>query len=103
MNEPLPKFDKPPVIETVLSAQFARLPTFSTAHAGCFWKLHLDNNWVTPVDAIRIDDQFERFGDERIWAPASALRFASAPESQRTQITRADNARIVQLQDSRFI
>ncbi|OLB29539.1 MAG: hypothetical protein DMG41_37135 [Acidobacteria bacterium] len=37
-----PKFDAPPVVETVLSVQFSSLPGFATAHAGWFWKEYLE-------------------------------------------------------------
>src|SRR4051812_48821624 len=102
MHEPLPKFDKPPVAETVIGVQFERLAKFRTAHAGCFWKDHLGDEWPTIEETVRIDDQFERFGDERKWG--SLLGFRVMPvETQRTQISRADNARMIQIQDSRFV
>ncbi len=37
----LPIFATPPVVETVLSAQFFPLEYFSNAHAGWFWKNYL--------------------------------------------------------------
>ena len=101
MLGPQPKFDKPPVVETVLSAQFARLPKFRTAHAGCFWKSSLGKEWATIEEGPRLDDLFERFGDERIWGQMG-LRF-SPFESQRTQIINSDSTRMIQIQDSRFI
>lgn len=104
MPDHLPKYDKPPVVETALSAQFSRLPKFRTAHAGCFWKTSLDSTWKTIEETIRIDDNFERFGDERPWGPlGGGFRLATHPEPQRTQIIRGDGARMIQIQDSRFI
>lgn len=35
--EPLPDFDAPPVVETVLSVQFEPLPLVQTAHLGLLW------------------------------------------------------------------
>jgi uncharacterized protein (TIGR04255 family) len=105
MPDPLPKFDNPPVVETVLSAQFPRLPKFHTAHAGCFISSYLDSDvWPVIEEAARIEDQTERFGDDQIWAAmGAAFRFSSGAESQRTQITRSDSTRMIQIQDSRFI
>ncbi|HEX4053583.1 MAG TPA: TIGR04255 family protein [Tepidisphaeraceae bacterium] len=103
MAETFPKYDNPPVVETVLSAQFARLPKFRTAHAGCFWKSALDETWNSANDAPRLDDSFERFGDERVWGPPGGFRFSTGVEAQRTQIVRADATRMIQVQDSRFI
>ena len=34
----LPDFDNPPVVETVLSAQFERLPAMRSVHFGLFWQ-----------------------------------------------------------------
>ena len=63
------KFQFPPVVETVLGVQFAGLPGYSTAHAGWFWKEYLEKLnespnriWSKAVDAMRLEDQFERFG-----------------------------------------
>lgn len=103
MADPLPKFDKPPVAETVLSAQFARLPKFKTAHAGIFCESHLGKDWSNLEEQPRIDDMFERFGDERKWGPMGALRFLTSLEAQRTQIIGSDVTRMIQIQDSRFI
>jgi hypothetical protein len=34
----LPNFDNPPVVETVLSVQFERLPAMRSVHFGLFWQ-----------------------------------------------------------------
>jgi uncharacterized protein (TIGR04255 family) len=104
------KFDAPPVIETVLSVQFASLPGYATAHAGWFWKEYLDKlteesglKWTQAVDAVRIEDQFERFGSEDIWGPPFSFKAIQGSQPNRTQLIRADGERMVQIQDSRFI
>src|ERR1035441_8360636 len=99
-----PKYDKPPLVETVLCAQFGQLAKFRTAHAGCFWKPYLDDSWTTIQAAPRIDDSFERFGDERKGGPhGGSFRIFTTVEPQRTQIISADKTRMIQVQDSRFI
>jgi uncharacterized protein (TIGR04255 family) len=103
MPDPLPKFDRPPVVETVLSAQFSRLPKFRTAHAGVFRESHLGKDWDTLEEQPRIDDFFERFGEERKWGPMAGLRLTTSQEAQRTQIVGTDPTRMIQIQDSRFI
>jgi uncharacterized protein (TIGR04255 family) len=102
MPDTLPKFDNPPVVETVLSSQFGRLSKFRNAHAGVFWK-SLGNTWPTVGDATRLEDTFERFGDERIWGAFSGVRVLTSMEAQRTQIIRSDETRMIQVQDSRFV
>ena len=102
MTKALPEFSDPPVVETVLGGQFDRLG-LSSALAGWYWKSQLSDKWTTSNDAQRLDDVFERFGDERKWAdPAPRLRISQSPNS-RLQIIREDGTRMVQVQDSRFI
>ncbi len=103
MTAPLPKFDAPPVIETVLSAQFARLEQFSNAHAGWFWKNYLGAEWSHVQSAPRLDDQFERFGDEVRWGLPLGIRVVPGMESERLQILRDDDESMMQVQDSRLI
>jgi uncharacterized protein (TIGR04255 family) len=38
LEHDLPDFDNPPVVETVLSAQFERLPAMRSVHFGLFWQ-----------------------------------------------------------------
>lgn len=99
----LPKYDSPPVIETVLSAQFSPLSGFTTAHAGWFWKNYLSDLWTTVREAPVIQDAFERFEEEKQWGPESTLRLYTEPESNRLQIIRNDNERMIQVQPSRFV
>lgn len=103
MKNPLPKFDAPPVVETVLSAQFARLERFSNAHAGWFWKNYLAKDWSRVNSAPRLEDQFERFGEEIRWGTPPGLRILPGSGPERLQILRDDSERMIQVQDSRFI
>jgi uncharacterized protein (TIGR04255 family) len=99
----LPKYDSPPVIETVLSGQFSPLPGFTTAHAGWYWKKCLTDLWTTVREVPVIQDMFERFEEERSWSPESTLRLSTEPESNRLQIIRNDDERMIQVQPSRFV
>ena len=103
MTDKLPKYDSPPVVETVLSAQFSPLQHFSSAHAGWYWKNYLDKEWGIVQVAPRLDDQFERFGNEMVWGRGPGLRIATLPEADRLQIIRTDNERMIQIQDTRLI
>jgi uncharacterized protein (TIGR04255 family) len=107
MAEPLPKFDAPPVVETAMSVQFVRLQPFPTAIVGWFWKEFLpslpgDARWEKAVDAPRLEDSFERFGDQEKWGRLG-FRMSTSPEPNRVQISRSDNERMIQVQDSRFV
>lgn len=102
----LPRFDAPPVIETAISVQFARLAGFSTAMVGWFWKTYLSKipggeSWTKATETVRIEDQFEGFGSTELW---HQLAFRMSPvEPQRTQISKVGDERLIQIQDSRFI
>ncbi len=98
----LAHFNSPPVVEVVLGVQFRALPGFSTAHAGWFWKQFLDSNWVKAKDAPRLDDQLERFGTE-IFVAAPPIQFRPGDTPERMQLFHADDQRMIQLQDTRFI
>jgi len=103
MPDPLPKFDRPPVVETVLGMQFAQLADYSAAHAGWFWKTHLAPRFDTAKEASRLPDMFERFGDEMRWAIPGGLLLRPGHEPDRVQIFSTSGDRMVQIQDSRFI
>lgn len=102
MPKSSPQFDAPPVIEVVLGVQFAVMPEYSTAHAGWFWKSQLPVDWCTVREAPRLDDAFERFGDEIRWAP-EGIRLRAATEPDRVQLVRVDEQRMIQIQNSRFV
>lgn len=100
-NSNLPKYKSPPVIETVLSAQFAPLPNFTNAHAGWYWKNYLDSEWDQVVAAPRIDDHFESF-DEKHWSSEKGISIFTGPQADRLQIIRSNDHRMIQVQNSRF-
>lgn len=101
MATPLPEYDNPPVSETVLGVQFVPLRGYTSAHAGCFWQEYLDDDWKTAAEVVRLDDQFEKFGDEREWASAGIS--VRGYESGRVHIIRSDEEQLIQIQNSRFL
>lgn len=106
MTTPLPKFDAPPVVETVLSIQFEPLPKFAGPMVGRFWQSHLmggGNDWPESVEVPALQDVRERFGDDVQWGSPGIQISSPTGRSQRTQIMRADNERMVQIQDSRLV
>lgn len=108
MAEPLPKFDAPPVVETALSVQFAPLIGYTTSMAGWFWKSYLPVltdglQWQKAIDAPRLDDALERFGEKEAWG-RMGIRFGQVGSTpNRVQIIQSGERRMVQVQDSRFI
>jgi len=102
-NDSLAKY-KPPVVETILSAQFEPIPGFNNGHLGAFWT-HIGGKarWPSAVDAAPAAPEFERFGDERMWARMDTmmLGIAAIPTS-RLQLRNEAGDRMLQLQNGRF-
>jgi uncharacterized protein (TIGR04255 family) len=106
VDNPLPEFDAPPVVETAMSLQFARLSGFTTAHAGWFWKSHLKSaggEWGKLLEQPRIPDQFEQPEGEPPPPALPSMKILTSGESQRLQLVRSDDERMIQIQDSRII
>lgn len=100
MSKPMPQFDAPPVVETVLGVQFKPLAQFSEAHVGWYWKNFLPNEWPVVRSAPRLEDQFET--DQKQWV-SPGIKFRASELPDRVQLIRRDEERMIQVQDSRFI
>lgn len=93
MSEPLPTFERPPLIETVLGVQFAPIKGLSTAHLGLFWGC-LGDGWrqageAEPVGQVLTEEQTPgaRLGEAMIvQGRARRLRFSDASRSRLLQI-----------------
>ena len=97
----LVKFEKPPVVETVLGVQFDRIRHLKTAHLGVFWK-RLGSYWCKVDDAPSIEPQIEKFGEKETWTP-SGIRWRVSPEADiRLQLRNEDRDRMVQIQNGRL-
>jgi len=95
------EFAKPPLIETVVGVQFAQLSGLTSAHAGWFWKNWLDSSWEKIAETIPVPDQFERF--ETVALAAQRLTFDPlAKPTSRVQISQKNDARMIQIQPTRF-
>lgn len=97
----LPWFDRPPVVETVLGVQFEPIPGLSNAHLGKFWSL-LGDPWPKVQDVSRLEQQFEVFGDERVWTLAGPALTLTSDPSRRFQIRNQAEDRMIQVQNGRF-
>lgn len=94
------EFERPPVIETVLSVQFQPLPEIVTTHLGSLWDSVRDR---FPLFEIRppVSTAVEQFqeGD----APAGTVVTSSAEALVRCWFTSTDKATLIQVQSDRFI
>lgn len=97
----LPDYEQPPVVETILGVQFERMPNWTNAHAGAFWKTLDGTEWPTTADAQPIQPQYERFGDSAQWARGLKIQISQSPAA-RLQITNKAGNRMIQLQNGRM-
>ncbi len=100
-ESPLPDYESPPVIETVLGVQFGRIDGFTNGHLGRFWASLDGEEWPLSEDAPRLQPQQERF-DESAWARIGAHLTVSQDVSSRLQIKNKDRSRMIQLQSDRL-
>jgi uncharacterized protein (TIGR04255 family) len=96
----LPKYQNPPVVETILSVQFEPIPKLRSAHLGAFWSV-LGSDWPVTEDAPPLEPQFERFDAK--WAELGMRFKLSSLPQPRIQIRNAANDRMIQVQNGRFI
>lgn len=99
---PLPDYERPPVVETILGVQFDRLPGFKNAHLGGFWKTLDTEEWPTVSDAPPLEPEFERFNESARWAKISAQLTLTQDPFTRLQIKNKDGDRMIQIQNGRL-
>jgi len=107
MTDNLPKFDSPPVVETVLSAQFSRIKDFSSTYAGIYWKQCLGKEWTGIKQANPIAEAYEKFGKDRLMVEMEKgtieLKIGKPGQEEfRHQISTKTEERMIQVQDTRF-
>ncbi|GMU82710.1 MAG: TIGR04255 family protein [Phycisphaerales bacterium] len=110
MADSLPSFDRPPVAETVLGAQFDEVKGFTSAHLGLFWGWlcerarwnHLADDWSDVTDAQPIEPAYERFPEASEWGAFRAKIRISQKAASRLQIRNRTVTRMVQIQNGRI-
>jgi len=106
VNQPLPTFERPPVVETVMGFQFRRLAAFRSAHLGLFWdrlrRIAASDEWTTATDANPIEVTYEQFEPEGMWTPLGPTFRISQEPQVRLQIRNSARDRMVQVQNGRL-
>jgi len=94
-------FNKPPVIETVLSIQFAPIHSLSILHAGLYWAKIRENY---PEAAVRppLGQAKEEFSSRNRKKPEFGFEVITEP-SLRCWFTHRDMNQLIQVQKDRFI
>ena len=102
-NTDLPKFDKPPVVETVLGVQFEPIGGLTNSHMGAYWA-GLKSEWPVVKNVAPLEEQFEHFGERGpSWALASLQIKITQDPSSRMVMTHRDEDRIIQVQNNRYL
>lgn len=99
-GRPLPDFNAPPVIETVLGVQFNPLQKFSIQHYGLYFQ-KVRGEYPKCVAQPPLDPVVERFDIKHLIQPAIGIEFG-IPDIRCWFIDNSDN-RLIQLQRDRFI
>lgn len=98
MSERLPKFDNPPVIETVLGVTFKPLTEWRVPHIGLFWG-RLRSQYPECTIQPPLADEIEMFGD----GGKREVTLTIGPTNVRCWLTSTKGDWLIQVQNSRFI
>jgi uncharacterized protein (TIGR04255 family) len=103
MNQDLPSYKNPPVVETALSVQFQPIEGFKNAHLGLFWS-QLQKQYPKVEDAEPIASQIELFGDQMERRPRLPHFQIGKSEAAARLRMRSDNDHaMVQIQNDRLV
>ena len=101
MTPPLPRFNRPPVVETVLGVQFHPISKMGNAHLGVFWK-SLPGDWPHVSDVSLLGHVQERFGEDR-WMPGGSVLRLTQDTTSRLWIRNHPRNHLVQVQNDRLL
>ncbi|HEX9744805.1 MAG TPA: TIGR04255 family protein [bacterium] len=100
--EDLPRYENPPVIETVLSVQFD--PLLDSSHLGLLWHKYRDR-FPTFEEKPPIKPAFEIFDRKEMikFRQESEFTISDIPPLRRCWFIQEDKTRLIQVQNDRFI
>ncbi len=99
---PLPEFDRPPVVETVLSAQFKPIADMRTVHYGLFWR-QIRDTYPGTEEKPALEPSFERFGGGPKRTPRLHFEAKDEAHPERMWFSNREGTELIQLQVDRFI
>lgn len=101
-SQPLPAFDDPPVVETVLSVQFEPLALVRTAHLGLLWNEYRASFPKTD-ERPPLDPVHEQFPEVPVARVGLRLQALEKPPIPRLWFTNERGNEMIQVQNDRFI
>lgn len=98
MTKGLPKYNNPPVIETVLGVEFKPISAWQIPHFGLFWN-RIRSNYQRCSVQPPLPEQVEKFGDEK---NTLTINFNPTPEARCWFFDDKSNW-LLQIQNNRFL
>jgi uncharacterized protein (TIGR04255 family) len=98
----LPDYERPPLVEVVLSVQFSELQGYRTVHAGLLWADKFRAAYPRVLEKPPLDPTFEVFAPQ----PGAAqfqIKQMPGPPVPRLWFMNDDETELVQIQANRFI
>lgn len=98
----LPDYERPPLIEVVLSVQFSELQGYRTVHAGLLWADKFRAAYPRVLEKPPLDPTFEVFAPQAR-AAQFQIKQMPGPPVPRLWFMNDDETELVQIQANRFI
>ena len=96
--EALPRFKKPPVIETLLGVHFRPLEKFTTVHQGLLWARCFRERFPNLEERPPVEEVRELFDEERLGVPMIRWQVFDRPPAPRLWSTSEDGQHVIQIQ-----
>ena len=97
-SDPLPEFERPPVIEVVCGVLFKSLDGLLAPHVGLLWE-RFRESYPRVAEVPPLSPIFEAFGEP----PEATVTFSDTPPLARTWLIHADETALIQIQRDRFL
>lgn len=101
-KDDLPCFDAPPVVETVLSVQFDKLPAMRSVHFGLFWQ-RVRDRFPHTEDHPALSTVLEQAADSSPQAVPLRFEIQETISLPRLWLLNSAGTEMVQIQNDRFI
>ena len=101
--ESLPRFRKPPVVETVLGVHFRPAENFTSAEQGILWDRCFRQEYPKLEERPPIEEVTEQFGDARLGAfPMMRWQVMDRPDTPRLWAVSENGQHVIQIQKNAF-
>ena len=98
----LPDFEKPPVVETLLSVQFEKLTAMQTMHLGLFGR-EMQDSFPKAKEDFPIPPVIEQFSEGSPQGVRVQFQAMEAPSLPRLLLFNTAGTELIQIQNDRFI